>query len=188
MLYETRQYSLFWDYIPEAKLCFCVNLCRPSGPYSIRPIQKLLISQTTTRFIPMGSNQKHRCGSEVSKWQYTKECADEWWQNNADLKLLKNCVMNGFIVFGIMFMTSTGLENSPQSFDVYTVSQSRSVVTSADNPSILGGWGPITMGTPKGPRELASVNWRTPPIYKNYYTRLFRKMALYKILIHVSIV
>ena len=52
-----------------------------------------------------------------------EECADEWRQNNADLKLLENCVMNGFIIFGIMFMTATGLENSPQSFGVYTVSQ-----------------------------------------------------------------
>ena len=43
--------------------------------------------------------------------------------------------MNGFIMFGIMFMTATGLENSPQSFDVYTVSRSRSVVTSAENPA-----------------------------------------------------
>ena len=41
--------------------------------------------------------------------------------------------MNGFIVFGIVFMTATGLENSPQSLDVYTVSQSRSVVTSVGN-------------------------------------------------------
>ena len=31
--------------------------------------------------------------------------------------------MNGFIIFGIMFMTATGLENSPQSFGVYTVLQ-----------------------------------------------------------------
>ena len=43
--------------------------------------------------------------------------------------------MNGFIMFGIMFMAATGLENSPQSFDVYTFSQSRSVVTSAENPA-----------------------------------------------------
>ena len=43
--------------------------------------------------------------------------------------------MNGFIIFGIMFITATGLENSPYSFDVYTVSQSRSVVTSAENPT-----------------------------------------------------
>ena len=34
-----------------------------------------------------------------------------------------------------MFMTATGLENSPQSFDVYAVSRSRSVVTSADYPA-----------------------------------------------------
>ena len=47
-----------------------------------------------------------------------EECADEWRQNNADSKLLENCVMNGFIIFGIMFMTATGLENSPQSFGV----------------------------------------------------------------------
>ena len=43
--------------------------------------------------------------------------------------------MNGFIIFGIMFMMATGLENSPQPFDVYAVSQSRSVVTSAENPA-----------------------------------------------------
>ena len=87
----------------------------------------------------MVSNQKQRCGSEFTKWHddiYTpEECADEWRQNNADLKLLKNWVMNGFIMFGIMFMTATGLKNSPQSFDVYTLSQSRSVVTPAENPA-----------------------------------------------------
>ena len=47
--YNPRQCLLFWDYIPESKLCFCVNLCRPSGPYSIRLIQKLLNCQTTMR-------------------------------------------------------------------------------------------------------------------------------------------
>ena len=43
--------------------------------------------------------------------------------------------MNGFIIFGIMFITATGLENLPQSFGIYTVSQSRSVVTSAETPA-----------------------------------------------------
>ena len=43
--------------------------------------------------------------------------------------------MNGLIIFGIMFITATGLENLPQSFGIYTVSQSRSVVTSAENPA-----------------------------------------------------
>ena len=42
--------------------------------------------------------------------------------------------MNG-LLFGIMLMTATGLENSPESFDVYTVSQSHSVVTYAENPA-----------------------------------------------------
>ena len=143
VLYTPRQCSLFCDYIPESKLCFGVNLCRPSDPYSIRPIQKFLNCQTTTRggfcsSHPDGEQPKQRCGSEFPKWHniYTpEECADEWRQNNADLKLLENGVMNGFIMFGIMFMTATGLENSPQSFDAYTISQSRCVVTSAENPA-----------------------------------------------------
>ena len=81
------------------------------------------------RFVPMGSNQKQRCGSKFAKWHdiYRPEkCADEWRQNNADIKY---CVMNGFI----MFMTATALENSPQSFDVCTVSQSCSVLTTVEN-------------------------------------------------------
>ena len=183
VLYEPRKCSLIWDYIPKSKLCFCLNRCRPSGPYSIRPMQKLLNCQTATRgpFIPMGSNQKQRCGSEFAKWHaiYTpEECADEWRQNIADSKLLENWVMNGFILFGIMFMTATGLENSPQSFDVYIVSQSRSVVTSAENPA--------TENSSQSIGELRAMGTR--PIYKNYYTRLVGKMAWYKILIHVLIV
>ena len=74
VLYEPRQCSLFWDYIPESKLCFCLNLCRPPGTYSIRPIQKLLNCQqrddvrwVLQAFIPMGSNQKQHCGSEFAK-------------------------------------------------------------------------------------------------------------------------
>ena len=43
--------------------------------------------------------------------------------------------MNGFFILSIMFMTATGLENLPQSFGIYTVSQSRSVVTSVENPA-----------------------------------------------------
>ena len=75
VLYEPRQYSLVWDYIPESKLCFCLNLCRPPGTYSIRPIQKLPNCQQRDdarwvlfqAFIPMRSNQKQRCGSEFVK-------------------------------------------------------------------------------------------------------------------------
>ena len=180
VLYEPRQCSLFSDYIPKSKLCFCLNLCRLPGA-----IQKLLNCQQRDdmlqAFIPMGSNQKQGCGSEFAKKHdvYTpEECADEWRQNNADLKLLENCVMNGFIVFGIMFMTATGLGNSPQSFGVYTVSQSRSVVTSAENPD--------PDNSPQSIGELR--NWHVANLQELYYTRLVRKMEWYKTLIHVLIV
>ena len=54
-------------------------------------------------FIPMGSNQKQRYGSEfansmIGAWGVRGRMK----QNNADLKLLENCVMNGFIIFGII--------------------------------------------------------------------------------------
>ena len=107
-----------------------------------------------------------------------EECADEWRQNNADLKLLENCVMNGFIIFGIMFMTATGLENSPQSFGIYTVSQSRSMVTSAENPA--------PDNSPQSIGELR--NGHVANLQELYYTRLVRKMVWYKILLHVLIV
>ena len=116
---------------------------------------------------------------EITCYLYTPdECTDEWRQNNADLKLLENCLMNGFIIFGIMFMTATGLENSPQSFGAYTVSQSRSVVTSAENPA--------PDNSPQSIGELR--NGHVANLQELYYTRLVRKMAWYKILIHVLIV
>ena len=94
-----------------------------------------------------------------------EECADEWRQNNADLKLLENCVMNGFMIFGIMFMTATGLENSPQSFGAYTVSQSRSVMTSAENPA--------PDNSPQSIGELR--NGHVANLQELYYTRLVKK-------------
>ena len=86
--------------------------------------------------------------------------------------------MNGFIVLGIMFMTATGLENSPQSFGIYTVSQSRSVATSTDNPA-----------PDNSPQSIGELRIRhVANLQELYYTRLVRKMAWYKILIHVLIV
>ena len=86
--------------------------------------------------------------------------------------------MNGFIIFGIMFMTATRLEKSPESFGVYTISQSRSVVTSAENPA--------PDSSPQSIGELR--NGHVVNLQELYYTRLVRKMAWYKILIHVLIV
>ena len=85
--------------------------------------------------------------------------------------------MNGFIIFGIMFMTATEMEKSP-SFGVYTVSQSRSVVMSAENPA--------PDNSPQSIGELR--NGHVANLQELYYTRLVRKMAWYKILIHVLIV
>ena len=73
--------------------------------------------------------------------------------------------MNGFIMFGIMFMTATGLE-------------SRSVVTSAENPA--------PDNSPQSIGELRNLH--VANLQELYYTRLVRKMAWYKILIHVLIV
>ena len=73
--------------------------------------------------------------------------------------------MNGFIIFGIMFMTATGLENSPQSFGVCTVSQSRSVVTSAENPA--------PDNSPQSIGELR--NGHVANLQELYYTDRFEK-------------
>ena len=99
---------------------------------------------------------------EMTWYLYTRWVRGRMKANNADLKLLENCVMNGSIMFGIMFMTATGLENSPRSFDVYTVSQSRSVVTSAENPA--------PKNSPQSIGELGNG-------HVAYYTRLVRQMA-----------
>ena len=185
VLYEPRQCSLFWYYIPESKLCFCLNLCRPPGTYSIRPIQKLLNcqqrddAQETTR-----GARGATLLQDSSRWGATKNSAMalssrnnmisihqrsayEWKQNNADLKLLENCVMYGFVIFGIMFMTAMGLENSPKSFGVSTVSQSRSVVTSTENPA--------PDNSPQSIGELP--NGHVANLQELYYTQLVRKMA-----------
>ena len=70
------------------------------------------------------------------------------------------------------------LENSPQSFGVYTVSQSRSVVTSAENPA--------PDNSPQSIGELR--NGHEANLQELYYTRMVRKIAWYKILIQVLIV
>ena len=75
VLYEPRQCSLFWDYIPESKLCFCLNLCRPPGTYSILPIQKLLNCQQRDRR-PGDDARCPGCYSRhSSRWGATKNSA-----------------------------------------------------------------------------------------------------------------
>ena len=138
VLYEPRECSLFWDYIPESKLRFCPNLCRPSGPYSIRPIQKLPNCQTPTH----GGycNQKQCCGSEFAKWHdiYKPEGART---NEGKTTTIWSYSPGSYsrtaswMVSCLALCSWQSLENSPQSFDVYTVSRSHSVVNPAPENS-----------------------------------------------------
>ena len=174
----------------------------PSGPYSIRPIQKLLNCQTgnDARWVLLHPSRWGATQGEQPKpalWLWVREMTwylytrgvrgrmkakPRWFKVTREL-----CHECRFIMFGIMFMTATGLENSPQSFDVYTVSQSRSVVTSAENPGPENS--PQSIGELCDGHVLVCDLQSTPwPIYKNYYTRLVRKIAWYKILMHVLIV
>ena len=67
---------------------------------------------------------------------------------------------------------------SSQSFGIYTVSQSRSVVTSTENPA-----------PDNSPRSIGELRYgHVANLQEHYYIRLFRKMAWYKILIQVLIV
>ena len=171
-MFEPRQCSLFWDYIPESKLCFCVNLCRPSGPYSIRPIQKLLSCQTT-----MGSNQNNavalssrnnmisihqrkrgRMKAKQRWFKVTRELCHEWFHH------VRHHIHDGHW---------TGeFDTVIWRLHCFTV-------------SFLG-----NVRGESGSRELASFNWRTPQWARGQFTRniIPDKMAWYKILIHVLIV
>ena len=72
---------------------------------------------------------------EITWYLYTRGVRGRMKAKQRWFKVTRELCHECFIIFGIMFMTATGLENSPQSFGVYTVSQSRSVVTSAENPA-----------------------------------------------------
>ena len=65
---------MFWDYIPESKFCFCVNLSRPHGPYWIRPIQKLLNCQTRTHRA-VGATPSTPIGEQpkIALWLWVRE-------------------------------------------------------------------------------------------------------------------
>ena len=102
-----------------------------------------------------------RMKAKQRRFKVTRELCHEWFHH----------------IFGIMFMTATGLENSPQSFGVYTVSQSHSVMTSAENPA-----------PDNSPQSIGELhNGHVANLQELYYSRLARKMAWYKVLIHVLI-
>ena len=61
VLYGPRQRSLFWDYIPESKLCFCLNLCR-----SLRHI----FNPTNTEVAQLSHNDAQ---PKTSPWLWVRE-------------------------------------------------------------------------------------------------------------------
>ena len=76
VLYEPRQCSLFWDYIPESKLCFLPQSVPPArcifNPTNTEVAQ---LSTTWRRAIGAPRNQKQRCGSEfanLTSYLYTR--------------------------------------------------------------------------------------------------------------------
>ena len=67
VLYEPRQCSLFWDYIPEYKLCFCLNLCCP--PVHIQSDQYRSCSTVNNVMTRDG------CSRHSPRWGSTKNSA-----------------------------------------------------------------------------------------------------------------
>ena len=112
------------------------------------------------RLIPMGNNHKQRCGSEFANYL----CADEWRQNNSDLSY---GVMNGFIMFDIIFMTALH----------WRIRHSH--LTSRQFHGLVPWWRPRKIRSQRT-RISQSENsaMGTWPIYKNCYAILVRKMAL----------
>ena len=116
---------------------------------------------------------------EITWYPYTRGVRGRKKQNNADLKLLDNCVMNSLIIFGIVFMTATGLGIR------------HSHLASTLFHSLVPWWRPRRIR----PQVTRLSHWigelrngHVANLQELYYTRLVRKMASYKILIQVLIV
>ena len=93
-----------------------------------------------------GATKHQHCNPECAKWHdmYTHQRSVR--TNECKITpILSDCVMNGFI----MFLATTPLDNASQPFDVETVSQYRSAVTSAENPA--------SENSPQSIGELGSV-------------------------------
>ena len=119
MLYAPRQCSLFWDYIPESKLCFCLNLCRPPGTHSIRPIQKLLNCQQRDA-------RGGCCSRHSSRWGATKNSAVALISQNTMISIhQRSARTNGgktTLIYGHL------INSSPHDFNFFLSFQSVLVV------------------------------------------------------------
>ena len=140
VLYEPWQCSLFWNYIPECKLCLCVNLCRPSGPYSIRPIQKLLNCQTT-----MGATKN---SAMVLTWYlYTRGVRGRIKANQRWYKVTRELCHEWF------YHVRRHVHDGHCTREFATVICRLHCFTVSLRGEVRG---------ESGPRELASINWITP--------------------------
>ena len=122
----------------------------------------------------MGSNQKQCCGSEFTKWHdiylYTRGVRGRIKAKQRWFKVIRELCHEWFHHVHDGHWT--------WEFDVYTVSQSHSVMTSAENPA--------PENSPQSIGELR--NGHVANLQELYHTRLVRKMVWYEILIHVLIV
>ena len=170
VLYDPRECSLLWDYIPDSKLCFCVYLCRPFGPYSTRPLQKLLNCQTTTRCVL----QLKVC--EMTWYLYTRGMRGRMQAKQRWFKVTQELCHEWFHVRHYVH-------------DGHWTDELATVILRLHCFTIIPWWHPRRI-RPQITRlsQLENSAMGTWPIYKNFYTRLVRKMACYKILIHVLIV
>ena len=143
VLYEPRQCSFFfWSIFPNLNFVLRQSVPRVRSMFNPTNTEVAQLSNNDARWVLLHSS---RWGATM--WLWIREMIsihqrsaatneDKTTQIYGYSRTVSWMVsLDGFIMFGIMFMTATGLENSLQAFDVYTVSQSPSVVTSAENPA-----------------------------------------------------
>ena len=144
------------------------------GIYSIRPIQKLLNCQTTTRnqhsaVAPLSS--RNNMISIHQRSARTNEAKQRWF------KAAQELCYEWFHHF------------RHNVHDGHWIGEFASHLTSTLCLSLVPWWHPRRI-RPQLTRlsHLENSAMGTWPIYKHYYTRLVRKLAWYKILMHVLIV
>ena len=152
VLYEPRQCSLFWDYIPESKLCFCVNLCRPSGAYSIRPIQQLLNCKTTT----CGGCCTIHPDAKTALWLWVREMT--WYLYTSGVRGRMKAKQRWFKVTPELchewfYHVRHHVHDGHWTGEYATVIWRLHCFTVSFRGDVRG---------ESGPKELVSVNWRTP--------------------------
>ena len=150
VLYKPWQCSLFWDYIPKCKLCCGINLCRPSGPYSIHPIQKLLNCQTTTRDGEQPKTALWLWVHEMTRYLYTRGVRGQLKTKQRWFKVTRHEWFHH-------------VHDGHWAGEFATVIWRLHCFTASFHGDVRG---------ESDPRKLASVNWRTPQWARGQFTRV----------------